>query len=137
MPLGPIYCLPPYSSTFAHTVHRLFYFSFVLFTVRLFMCNSVLLFLSHCFALSWPGHSCKQELVLNWPTWLNQGEINKSKICRDSCSMFPFFHKASLINLQCRYYPIQMKALTSTVEGQLMSHIQIFVICSSLVIYNT
>ena len=39
------------------------------------MCNSVLLFLSHCFALSWPARSCKWELVLNWPTWLNKGEI--------------------------------------------------------------
>ena len=36
------------------------------------MCNSV--FLSHCFALSWPGRSCKWELVLNWPTWWNKGE---------------------------------------------------------------
>jgi hypothetical protein len=41
------------------------------------MCNSVLLFVSHCFALSWQSHSCKWELVLNWPTWLNKGEINK------------------------------------------------------------
>ena len=40
------------------------------------MCNSVLLFVSHCFALSWPGRSCKRELVLNWTTWLNKGEIN-------------------------------------------------------------
>jgi hypothetical protein len=43
------------------------------------MCNSVLLFVSHCFSLSWPGRSCKRELVLNWPTWLNKGEI-KNKI---------------------------------------------------------
>jgi hypothetical protein len=41
------------------------------------MCNSVL-FVTHCFALSWPGRSCKWELVLNWLTWLNKGEINKS-----------------------------------------------------------
>jgi hypothetical protein len=31
-------------------------------------------FLSHCFALSWPVHSCKWELVLNWRTWLDKGE---------------------------------------------------------------
>ena len=35
------------------------------------MCNSVL-FLLHCFALAWPGHSCKWELVHNWPTWWNK-----------------------------------------------------------------
>ena len=29
----------------------------------------------HCFALSWPGCSCKLELVLNWSTWLKKGEI--------------------------------------------------------------
>ena len=56
----------------------LFFFHFVLLTVRLFMCNSVL-FLSHCFASSWPGRSCKWELVLNWPTWLNKGEIKINK----------------------------------------------------------
>ena len=33
--------------------------SFQFSTANLFMCNSVLLFLSHCFALSWPGRSCK------------------------------------------------------------------------------
>ena len=38
------------------------------------MCNSVLLFVSHCFALSLPGRSCRWELVLNWPTCLNIGE---------------------------------------------------------------
>ena len=43
--------------------------------VCLCVTNYVLLFLSHCFALSWPGRSCKWELVLNWPTWLNKGEI--------------------------------------------------------------
>ena len=44
------------------------------------MCNSVLLFVSQCFALSWPGRSCKWELVLNWPTWLNKGEIKQIKL---------------------------------------------------------
>ena len=43
------------------------------------MCNSVSLYLSNCFALSWPGRNCKWELVLNLPTWLNKGEINKNK----------------------------------------------------------
>jgi hypothetical protein len=44
-------------------------------TVCLFysVCNSVLLFVSNCFALSWPGLSCKWELILNLPTWLNKG----------------------------------------------------------------
>jgi hypothetical protein len=51
----------------------------VLLTVRLFIpCVTVLLFVSHCFALSWPGRSCKWELVLNWPTWLNKGEVKKN-----------------------------------------------------------
>ena len=35
----------------------------------------MLLFVLNCFALSWPGSSCKWELVLNLPTWLNKGEI--------------------------------------------------------------
>ena len=49
----------------------------VLLTVCLFysMCNSVLLYVSNCFALSWPGRNCKLELVLNLPTWLNKGDV--------------------------------------------------------------
>jgi hypothetical protein len=43
------------------------------------MCNSVLLSVSHCFALSWPGRSCKWERVLNEPTWLNKGELSMTK----------------------------------------------------------
>ena len=63
-------------TSFAHTVYRLFYFVIDCMFVYS-MCNTVLLFMSHCFALSWPGLSCKWELVLKWPTWLNKGEINK------------------------------------------------------------
>ena len=50
-------------------------------TVCLFysMCNSVSLYVSNCFALSWPGRNCKWELFLNLPTWLNKGEINQIK----------------------------------------------------------
>ena len=46
----------------------------MLLTVCLFILCVTVLFVSHCFALSWPGRSCKWELVLNWPTWLNKGE---------------------------------------------------------------
>ena len=55
------------------------FFSIVLLTVCFVysMCNSGLLFVSHCFALSWPGRSCKWELVLNWPTWLNKESLKK------------------------------------------------------------
>jgi hypothetical protein len=64
------YLLPYLRTPFAHTVYRFFYCvidcMFVYPT-----CNSVL-FVVHCFALSWPGCSCKSELVLNWPTWLKQ-----------------------------------------------------------------
>ena len=68
-----MYCLPPYSTTFAHTVYRFFY-CVTDCTFVYPMCNSVLLF---CFALSWPSRSCKWELVINWPTWLNKGEKNR------------------------------------------------------------
>ena len=59
--------------SFAHIVYRLV--STVLLTVCLFysMCNSV--YVSNCFALSWPGRNCKWELVLNLPTWLIKGKI--------------------------------------------------------------
>ena len=81
-PLWPIYCLYlPYLTSFTHTVHRLFYRVIDCMFVCS-MCNSVLLFVSHCLALSWPGRSCKWELVLNWPTWLNKGE---RKIKKESC----------------------------------------------------
>jgi hypothetical protein len=64
----------PYLTSFAHIVYRLV-------SVCLFysMCNSVLLYVSNCFALSWPGRNCKRELVLNLPTWLNKDEINTIK----------------------------------------------------------
>ena len=73
------YVLPvvPNLTTFAHTVYR-FFFCVIVCTFVYPMCNFVL-FVSHCLALSWPGHSCKWELVLNWPTWLNKGEIKNTK----------------------------------------------------------
>ena len=55
------------------------------------MCNSVLLYVSNCFALSWPGHNCKWELVLNLPTWLNKGEGGDNFIFRTV-----FIHKRQL-----------------------------------------
>ena len=66
------YLLPYLRTPFAHTVYR--FFDCVIdctFVYSMF----VLLFVSHHFALSWPGRSCKWELVLNWPPWLNKGEI--------------------------------------------------------------
>jgi hypothetical protein len=65
------YLLPylPSLTIFAHTVYSFFY-CVIDCTFIYPMCNTVLL-LSHCFALSWPGSSCKWQLVLNWPTWLN------------------------------------------------------------------
>ena len=66
------YLLPYHLTPFAHAIYRLYFFSIVLLTVCLFIpCVT----LSYCFALSWPGRSCKWELVLNWPTWLNKGDI--------------------------------------------------------------
>ena len=50
-------------------------FPIVLLTVQLFIPCVTVLFLSHCFVLSWPGSSCKWELVLNWPMCLNKSEI--------------------------------------------------------------
>ena len=62
----------PYLPTLLH-LHTLYIDFFIMcLTVCLFMCNYVLLFLSHCFALSWPGRSYKWKLVLNWSTWLNK-----------------------------------------------------------------
>uniref|UniRef100_A0A4W5LBB8 B30.2/SPRY domain-containing protein n=1 Tax=Hucho hucho TaxID=62062 RepID=A0A4W5LBB8_9TELE len=47
----------PYLTSFAHFVYRFVFFSTVLLTVCLFysMCNSVLLYVLNCSALSWPG----------------------------------------------------------------------------------
>ena len=50
------YLLPYLLTSFAHTVYRFFY-CVIDCTFVYPMCNSV--FLSHCFALSWPGRSCK------------------------------------------------------------------------------
>ena len=56
------YSLPylPYPASFAHTIYRVFLLYYWL-RVCYSMCNSVLLFVSHCFASSWPGCSCKWE----------------------------------------------------------------------------
>jgi hypothetical protein len=63
--LASMVYLLPYLPNLLH-LHTLYVdFSIVLLTVHLFICNSVLLFMSHCFALSWPGRSCKWQLVLN------------------------------------------------------------------------
>ena len=48
-------------------------FSIMLLTVRLSIPCVCVVFCRT--ALSWPGRSCKLELVLNWPAWLNKGEI--------------------------------------------------------------
>ena len=54
------YLLPYLLTPFAHTVYRLSFFYCVIdYTLVYSMCNSVLLFVSHCFALTWPGRSCK------------------------------------------------------------------------------
>ena len=54
------YLLPylPNITTFPLTVH-IFYSCVIDCTFVYPLCNSMLLFLSHCFALSWPGRSCK------------------------------------------------------------------------------
>jgi hypothetical protein len=54
------YLLPylSYPTSFTHAVYRFFY-CFIDCMFVYFMCNSVLLYVSNCFALSWPGRSCK------------------------------------------------------------------------------
>jgi hypothetical protein len=69
--LWPIYCLASLILPHLHTLY--IDFSIVLLTVHLLIPCVTVLFVSHCFALSWPGCSYKWELVLNWPTWLNKG----------------------------------------------------------------
>ena len=54
-----------------HTLYIHFFYCVIDCTFVNFMCYSVLLFVSHCFALSWRGRSCKWEVVLNWTTRLN------------------------------------------------------------------
>ena len=75
---------PIYSLNLPHLLHSLyidilFYFVLLYYWLCLFIpCVSYsVLFLSYCFALSWPGRICKWELVLNSPTWLNKGEIKQ------------------------------------------------------------
>ena len=88
-PPWPIYCLYlSYPTSFAHAVY-IFFYCIIAGMFVYSMCISVVLYVTNCYALSWPGRSCKWELVLNYPTWLNNGEIN-TKI-----------RKRELIILQC------------------------------------
>ena len=74
------YLYLPYLTSLAHIVYRLIFLLYYWLCLFYSMCNSVLLYVSNCVALSWPGRNCKWELVLNLPTWLNKGEIkNKNK----------------------------------------------------------
>jgi hypothetical protein len=81
------------------------------------MCNSVLLFVSHCFALSWLGRSCKWELVLNWLTLLNKGEIKK--YCMWECLM-SVLHVVLVnwifLNCLCHKLILQIEVLCSTTD---------------------
>jgi hypothetical protein len=100
-----VYLLPCLSNltTFTHTVYTFFY-CVIDCTFVYPMCNSVL-FVSHCFALSWPGRSCKWELALNWRTWLNKGEMKNSSNCRDITKCFQNTTTVQLCwLLQCFYY---------------------------------
>ena len=76
-PPWAIYCLTSLILLHLHTLYTLYTPFLLLLTVCLFIpCVTLLLLsVSNCFALSWPGRSCKWELDLNWPTWLNKGEI--------------------------------------------------------------
>ena len=76
-PLWPIHCFTSHILPHLHTLSIYFFLYYVIDCMFVYsMCNSVLSFVSHCFALSWRERSCKWELVLNWPTWLNKGEKN-------------------------------------------------------------
>ena len=101
-----IYCLTSLILLHLHTLY--IWFSIVLLTVHLFMCNSVLLFLSHCFDLSWPGRSYKWELVLSWPTWLNKDEVKYCKnlltldeLCTEDILILWFFKNVFLLCVIC------------------------------------
>ena len=65
LPLWPIYCLISLILPHLHTLHIDVSYCIIDCMFVYSMYNSVLLFVSHCFALSWPGRSCKWELVLN------------------------------------------------------------------------
>ena len=69
-PPWPMYCLNSLIWPNLHSLYIDFFFLFfptVLLTVCFVhsMCNSVLLYVSNCYALSWSGYSCKWERVLN------------------------------------------------------------------------
>jgi hypothetical protein len=49
----------PYLTSFAHTVYILFFYCIIDCMFVYSMCNSVLLYVSNCYALAWPGRSCK------------------------------------------------------------------------------
>jgi hypothetical protein len=72
------YLLPYLLTPFAHTVYRFvyrFFYCVIDCTFVYPMYNSVLLFFVALLCFIWPGRSCKLELVLNWPTWLNKGDF--------------------------------------------------------------
>ena len=58
-PLWPIYCLTSLILPHLHTLYIDFLDCIIDCMFVYSMCNSVLLFVLHCFALSWPGRSCK------------------------------------------------------------------------------
>jgi hypothetical protein len=74
-PPWPIYCLISLILPHLRTLYIDFFYCIIDCMFVYSMCYSVLLYVSNFFALSWPGRSCKWELVLNKPTWLNEGEI--------------------------------------------------------------
>ena len=57
LPPWPFFAFTSLLTSFAHIVYRLVYT--VLFTVCFTPCVTVSLFVSNCFALSWPGRNCK------------------------------------------------------------------------------
>ena len=59
-PPWPIYCLTPLILPHLHMLY-IYIFSYCIIDCMFIysMCNSVMLFVPNCFALSWPGRSCK------------------------------------------------------------------------------
>jgi hypothetical protein len=60
-----LFCSSAHQYPYLPIIIVLFFYCVVDCTLVYSMCNSVLLLVSHCFAFSWPGRSCKLELVLN------------------------------------------------------------------------
>ena len=65
LPPWPIYCLNSLMLPYLHTLHIDFFYCIIDCMFVYSMCNSVLLYVLNCFALSWPGRSCKWGLALN------------------------------------------------------------------------